>query len=124
MMSYVWNGLQLLGLTLLLGQWLVRSGYGSLLSLSAEHWKKIEAGLLLLIMIGSTGSALRIGQKPWFEIWYAEQIGALMVGTILMRICFKYYQRRWVRIIIGLGICGWLIIAAKAGIHHRPIGLS
>lgn len=123
-MTYLFNGLQLLGLGLLLALWLLRATKSNLLKLTAQQWQKAETLLVALIIVFSCIDALISGIKPWLEMWYAEQLIALMAGTILMRISMKYYQRMWVRIIIWLGVCGWLIIAAKAGIHHQPIGLS
>ena len=46
---------------------------------------------------------------------------ALLIATVLMRVCVQRYRRMIVRIVMGLGICGWLAMAIIGGLHHQPI---
>ncbi|CAG8998093.1 MAG: hypothetical protein CENE_00024 [Candidatus Celerinatantimonas neptuna] len=119
-MNNLLDGLQIACLVILMGQWWLRLLWSDAEALSI-NWVKVEAGLLLCFIVLSTWGALLFGLKPWFEPWYAEQLIALMVGIGLMQICLKRYQKKFLRIIIGIGVCGWLAMAAKAGIHHQPI---
>ncbi|MFM2485245.1 hypothetical protein [Celerinatantimonas yamalensis] len=119
-MTNLLNGLQVACLVLLMAQWWLRI-LKPTLTLPFASWKKIEAAFILAIIIFSAWSALLAGMRPWFELWYAEQIASVMVGAALIRICFEHFRRMLLRIVIGLGICGWLAMAAQAGIHHQPI---
>lgn len=114
------NILQVLFLGILMLMW-----WGRIFKPSLEapfaNWQKLEAGTLLGIIVFSAWGALLKQQSPWLEIWYAEQIASVMIGAFLMRICLRYYRKMLMRVVIGLGICGWLVMAAKAGIHHQPI---
>ena len=119
-MTTGFEGIQLTLLTVLMLHWLTQLFVRGR-RLSTRAAMRLEAGLLLAIMIVSALSALRLGQQPWFELWYAEQIAALMIATILMRLCMQRHRRLIVRIVIGLGICGWLAMATIGGLHHQPI---
>lgn len=113
-------GLQILSTVILMGFWWVRILNPQKLAPVAT-WQKLEAAAILGIIIFSCLNALRVGIHPWLELWYAEQIASVMIGATLMTVSVRYYTRLSMRILIGIGICGWLVMATKASLYHHPI---